>query len=80
MRVQARKKRTDFTTTNATTELEAHVQCCLGNQVRAFRLVIGEKGLRLQGYAPTYYAKQLAQHAVMEATDFPIQTNEIEVY
>ena len=27
----------------------------------------------------TYYAKQLAQHAVMEMTEVPILANEIEV-
>jgi len=33
----------------------------------------------LRGRAKTYYAKQLAQHAVMEATDLPVLANEIEV-
>jgi hypothetical protein len=33
----------------------------------------------LRGRARTYYAKQLAQHAVMQATALPILRNEIEV-
>jgi hypothetical protein len=35
--------------------------------------------LVLQGQAHTYYAKQLAQHALLEATRLPIRANEIEV-
>jgi hypothetical protein len=41
--------------------------------------LLREDGFVLQGRAPTYYAKQLAQHAVMEASDVPIKANEIEV-
>jgi hypothetical protein len=33
----------------------------------------------LRGRARTYYAKQLAQHAVMQVTEYLIQANEIEV-
>jgi len=33
----------------------------------------------LRGQVHTYYAKQLAQHAVMETTGLPILANEIEV-
>jgi len=35
--------------------------------------------LILRGRTRTYYAKQLAQQAVMEATALPIRANEIEV-
>jgi len=69
----------DLTTANGATELEARIQCRLGGQIREFRLAIVDKGLILRGYAHTYYAKQLAQHAVMEATGLPILANEIEV-
>jgi hypothetical protein len=69
----------DLATANGATELEAHVQCRLGGQVREFRLVVVDGGLILRGRAHTYYAKQLAQHAVMEATGMPILANEIEV-
>jgi hypothetical protein len=36
-------------------------------------------GLILRGRTSTYYAKQLAQHAVMAVTNVPILANEIEV-
>ncbi len=35
--------------------------------------------LVLRGFARTYHAKQLAQHAVMTETEMPILANEIEV-
>jgi hypothetical protein len=59
--------------------LEAHVQCRLSGRVRDLHVVLRDQGLILQGHALTYYAKQLAQHAVMEASDLPILANEIEV-
>jgi hypothetical protein len=61
-------------------QLETHVQARLHGRVRHFRLVARGCGLILTGRAGTYYAKQLAQHAVMEATSLPILANEIEVY
>ena len=79
MRIKARDTGIDLTTTNGATELETHVQCRLGGQIREFRLMVADKGLILRGHAHTYYAKQLAQHAVMEATELPILANEIEV-
>ncbi|HEV8060967.1 MAG TPA: hypothetical protein VGP68_13895 [Gemmataceae bacterium] len=47
--------------------------------VRDFQLVLLEQGLVLRGHARSYYAKQLAQHAVMEATSVSIRSNEIDV-
>jgi hypothetical protein len=60
-------------------QLETHVQSRLNGRVRNFRLVVRVGGLILTGQARTYYAKQLAQHAVMEATAIPILANQIEV-
>ena len=60
-------------------QLEMRIRVRLGGQIRDFRVVRGEDGLVLQGRSRTYYAKQLAQHAVMETTDLPIRANEIEV-
>ena len=51
----------------------------LYGRVRDFRLRLQDNGLILQGSALTYYAKQLAQHAVMQATRLPILANDIEV-
>jgi hypothetical protein len=79
MKGQITETRIDLSTANGATELEAHIQCRLGGQIREFQLVIVDKGLILRGRAHTYYAKQLAQHAVMEATGLPILANEIEV-
>jgi hypothetical protein len=60
-------------------QLEARLQHRLRGRVWALRLVVHDDGLVLQGRVPTFYAKQLAQHAVMEATLVPILANEIEV-
>ena len=60
-------------------QLEAHVQAFLNGRVRDLRVVISADGIVLQGRAYTYYAKQLAQHAVMKATPLPILANDIEV-
>ena len=79
MKGQTSEASIDLTTANGATELEGRIQCRLGGQIREFRLAIVDKGLILRGYAHTYYAKQLAQHAVMEATGLPILANEIEV-
>lgn len=65
--------------TSAVDKLEARVQCRLNGRVRDFRLSVRDNGFVLQGRAHTYYAKQLAQHAVLEATSVPILANEIEV-
>ena len=60
-------------------EFEAHLQRRLNGRVRDLRLLVCGQGLILQGSASTYYVKQLAQHAVMNATALPIVANEIEV-
>jgi hypothetical protein len=60
-------------------ELRTQVRRRSGGWVRDFRLLLRGRGLVLQGHAPSYYAKQLAQHAIMEATPLSILANEIEV-
>lgn len=55
------------------------VQHQLSGRLQDLRLKRGSTGLVLRGRVRTYYAKQLAQHAVMAATDFPIMRNDIEV-
>lgn len=59
--------------------LASQLQQRLCGRVRNFRLVRLEDGLVLHGRTNSYYAKQLAQHAVMSATDCPIYGNEIVV-
>jgi hypothetical protein len=60
-------------------QLEMSLRCRLSGRVRDLHIVVQDRGLVLRGHAPTYYVKQLAQHAVMEATEFPILINGIEV-
>jgi hypothetical protein len=61
-------------------QLEARVRCRLSGRVRDLQVLGQDNGLVLKGHTRTYYAKQLAQHAVMEATELPILANEIEVW
>ena len=44
-----------------------------------FNVTGDEQGLVLTGAAPSFYIKQLAQHAVRRLTKVPIARNEIEV-
>lgn len=59
--------------------IEREVRFRLREYVTDFRLEFQDRGLVLCGTARTYYAKQLAQHAVMEATELPILINAIAV-
>jgi hypothetical protein len=59
--------------------LAANVLHRLSSRVLDLCLAWRGGGLILRGRAATYYAKQLAQHAVMAATTAPILANEIEV-
>ena len=52
----------------------------LGNRIRDLRVLFLGNGIVLQGRAATYHAKQLAQHAAMDVSRYPILANEIEVF
>jgi hypothetical protein len=60
-------------------QIETRILCQLGARIYDLQVLRREKGLILRGRTRTYYAKQLAQHAVMAVTDLPILANEIEV-
>jgi hypothetical protein len=60
-------------------QLENHLKHQLGGRVRDLRVLLRPAGIVLQGRTETYHAKQLVQHAVMEATEVPISANDIEV-
>ena len=60
-------------------DLELVLYSRLGSRIRDLRVLLRPNGIVLQGYAATYHAKQLAQHAVMEATRMPLLANDIEV-
>lgn len=51
----------------------------LAGQLRGLRIVVRHDGVVLHGCVRSYYAKQLAQEAVMNATDVPVAENAIEV-
>jgi hypothetical protein len=70
---------TDAATRETLARIEQHVRCRLTGLLRDFQLVFRDKGLVLRGHVRTYYAKQLAQHAVMEASSLPIRANEMAV-
>jgi hypothetical protein len=70
---------TNTTTCESLARIEQHVRCRLSGRVRDLQIVVHDHGLVLRGHAQTYYAKQLAQHVVMETTSLPIRANEIEV-
>jgi hypothetical protein len=51
----------------------------LRGRLADLRLEQCDGGIVLRGTARSFYAKQLAQHAVMNGTDLPIVRNEIQV-
>jgi hypothetical protein len=59
--------------------LAASVQRKLAGRVSDLRLMRTKQGLVLKGLAHSYYAKQLAQQAVMTATGLSLLANDIEV-
>src|SRR5437879_4085674 len=59
--------------------LESRLQHQLSGRIRDLHLLLRGHALVLRGYSRTYYAKQLAQHALMSVTNLPIVANEIEV-
>jgi hypothetical protein len=63
----------------AIARLEAQVQSRLGRHIGGLLIRREADGLVLRGQTRTYYAKQIAQHAVMEVSNLPILANQIEV-
>jgi hypothetical protein len=61
------------------TQLEMKVRARLLGIVHDLRLVAQDSGLVLRGRSHTYYGKQLAQQAIMEAALLPLLANEIEI-
>jgi len=59
--------------------LEMQLQQRLGSRVRELRVLVRHDGVVLKGWASTYHAKQLAQHAAMELADKRVLANDIEV-
>ena len=66
----------------ATSELVSivsEVRRLLRGRLQRFSIERCDEGLVLVGAAPTFYVKQLAQHAVTRLARLPIARNEIEV-
>jgi len=61
-------------------QLEVYVKSVLHGRVSDLHVSLRDGGVILKGHAHTFYAKQVAQHAVMQATRLPLLRNEIEVY
>ena len=59
--------------------LAAETGSMLRGRVSDLRIELRGGGVVLFGIASSFYAKQLAQHAVMTGTALPIVRNEIEV-
>ena len=59
--------------------IQQEIRRNLSLRVYHFRLRAVDDGLILEGRTKTYYGKQMVQHAVMDATDFPILANNIDV-
>jgi hypothetical protein len=70
----------DFASQGEIARLERTVLRVVSGRLRNFRLLVHAGGLVLQGDAGTFYAKQLAQHIIMGASDLPIWANEIAVH
>lgn len=60
-------------------QIQREIRHNLSLRVHNFRVRSVDDGLILEGRTKTYYGKQLVQHAVMDATDFPIVANNIVV-
>lgn len=70
----------DHPTSTRTKHLELLVeQRLVGLGVNGLRVLVLKEGVILRGQTSTYYAKQVAQQAAMDATALPILANEIEV-
>jgi hypothetical protein len=59
--------------------LEAQMRSRLGSRVRDLRVMMDGDGVVLEGRAPSFHAKQLAQHAAMQLAGLPIIANDIVV-
>jgi hypothetical protein len=60
-------------------ELEALVHSKLGSRIRDLQITAAPDGVILRGKSNSWYVKQLAQQAVMEAVCIRILANEIVV-
>jgi hypothetical protein len=79
MKIDVSNSAVSAVTSNVAMELEETVKDRLRGCVKDFHMVIVSKGLVLRGETRSYYAKQLAQHLIMEISTMRILANDIEV-
>ena len=70
---------TDTVTCESLARIGERIQCRLVGRVWDFQVLVGEYGVVLRGRENTYYAKELVQQAVMEASSTPFRVNEIKI-
>ena len=59
-------------------EIESTLRVRFGSQMRV-KVDFGDEGIVLSGEAPTFYAKQMAQHLAMKVGNQPVCSNKIQV-
>jgi hypothetical protein len=59
--------------------LKKHLRRRLSTRIRGLAIAVRADGLVLKGQVRSFYEKQLAQQALMEATNTPIAFNQLEV-
>ena len=60
--------------------IERSVQSRTKGMIRGLRVEVGNRGVVVSGRTSTYYTKQLATHAVLDAVEKDVRlTNDIEV-
>lgn len=69
----------DVRASHGNQRLESLVSARAYGRVKGLRLERRDEGLVLHGRVRTYYIKQLAQQAILEAGGVPLLANEIEV-
>lgn len=60
-------------------QIQQEIRRNLSLRVNNLRIRATNEGLILEGRTKSYYGKQMVQHAVMDATEFPILANNIVV-
>lgn len=71
----------ELATTLQQDSIERQVHSRTSGTIRGLRIEVNDQSVVMTGRAPTYYTKQLATHAVLDAASHAVQlTNNIEVY
>jgi hypothetical protein len=60
-------------------QVETVLRQQLGGRIRELRVFLDSNGVVLQGFATSWYCKQLAQHLAFQMIGQPIAANGIEV-